>query len=53
MTTGRSDLWKRPGYSLGEMLAALVIAAMILTVILSVYGQVQRAADAVIEMAPQ
>ncbi len=36
------------GYSLGEMLAALVIAAMVLTAILSIYGQVQQASSAVI-----
>lgn len=36
------------GYSLGEMLAALVIGAMVLTAILGVYGQANRAADAVL-----
>jgi len=38
----------RRGYSLGEMLAALVIGAMVLTAILGVYGQANRAAEAVL-----
>ncbi len=37
------------GYSLGEMLAALVIGAMVLTAILGVYGQANRAAEAVLD----
>jgi len=37
-----------PGYSLGEMLAALVIGAMVLTAILGIYGRADRAADAVL-----
>jgi Tfp pilus assembly protein PilV len=38
----------RRGYSLGEMLAALVIGAMVLTAILGVYGRANRAAEAVL-----
>jgi hypothetical protein len=38
----------RPGYSLGEMLAALVIGALVLTAILAVYSRANRAADAVL-----
>jgi hypothetical protein len=41
--------WNRPGYSLGEMLAAMVIAAAILTTILGIYGRVQQAGSAAIE----
>jgi len=37
-----------PGYSLGEMLAALVIGAMVLTAVLGIYGRANRAADAVL-----
>lgn len=37
------------GYSLGEMLASMVIGAMVLTAILGVYGRANRAADAVLE----
>jgi hypothetical protein len=37
------------GYSLGEMLAALVIAAMILTAVLGIYGRANQAADAVVK----
>lgn len=37
------------GYSLGEMIAVLVIAAMLLTAILGVYGRANRAAEAVLE----
>lgn len=36
-----------PGYSLGEMLAALVIGAMVLTAILGIYGRANQAAEAV------
>lgn len=36
------------GYSLGEMLAALVIGAMVLIAILEVYGRANRAAEAVL-----
>ncbi|MBN2130636.1 MAG: prepilin-type N-terminal cleavage/methylation domain-containing protein [Sedimentisphaerales bacterium] len=36
------------GFSLGEMLAALVIGAMVLTAILGVYARANRAADAVL-----
>jgi len=38
----------RPGFSLGEMLVALVIGAMVLTAILTVYGRMNDAADAVL-----
>lgn len=38
----------RPGFSLGEMLAAVIIGAMMLTAILSIYGRVNRAAEAVL-----
>jgi hypothetical protein len=38
----------RSGYSLGEVLVALVIGAMILTAILSVYTRANRAAEAVL-----
>jgi len=39
----------RPGISsLGEMIVALVIGAMVLTAILTVYGQANRAAEAVL-----
>jgi hypothetical protein len=44
--TGQSRF--RRGYSLGEMLAALVIGAMVLTAILGIYGQANRAAEAVL-----
>ncbi len=37
----------RAGYSLAEMLAAMVIAAMVLTAILGVYARANRAAQAV------
>jgi len=37
----------RGGYSLGEMLVAMVIGAMVLTAILGVYGRAHRAAEAV------
>ncbi len=37
------------GYSLGEMLAALVIGALVLTAILGIYGRVQQAGNAVVE----
>jgi len=37
-----------PGFSLGEMLVALVIGAMVLTAILTVYGRMNDAADAVL-----
>lgn len=41
--------WRRQaGFSLGEMLAAVIIGAMILTAILGVYGRANRAADAVL-----
>lgn len=36
-----------PGYSLGEMLAALVIGSMVLTAILSIYGRANHASEAV------
>jgi hypothetical protein len=36
------------GYSLGEMIVVLVIAAMVLTAILGVYGRANRAAEAVL-----
>ncbi len=38
----------RAGFSLGEMLAALVIGAMVLAAILGVYARANRAADAVL-----
>jgi prepilin-type N-terminal cleavage/methylation domain-containing protein len=38
----------RPGFSLGEMLVALVIGAMVLTAILTVYGRMNDASDAVL-----
>jgi hypothetical protein len=38
----------RAGYSLGEMLAAMVIGAMVLTAILGVYSRANRAAEAVL-----
>ncbi len=45
---GRPAARSGRGYSLGEMLAALVIGAMVLTAILGVYGRVQQASQAVI-----
>ena len=36
------------GFSLGEMLAAVIISAMMLTAILSIYGRANRAAEAVL-----
>ncbi len=36
-----------PGYSLGEMLAALIIGSMILTAVLSIYGRANQASEAV------
>jgi hypothetical protein len=38
----------RAGFSLGEMIVTVVIAAMILTAILTVYGRANHAADAVL-----
>ena len=38
----------RPGWSLGEMLVALVIGAMVLTAILTVYSRANHAAEAVL-----
>jgi len=38
----------RSGHSLGEMLVALVIGAMVLTAILGVYGRANRASEAVL-----
>jgi prepilin-type N-terminal cleavage/methylation domain-containing protein len=49
MTVGRSDLRYRSGFSLGEMLAAMVIASLVLTAVLSIYERAQRAASAMIE----
>lgn len=46
-TSTRQSRFRR-GYSLGEMLAALVIGAMVLTAILGVYAQANRAAEAVL-----
>jgi len=37
-----------PGFSLGEMLAALIIGAMVLVAVLTVYGRMNDAADAVL-----
>ena len=39
----------RPGYSLAEMIAVLVILAMVLTAVLSVYTRANRAAGSVLE----
>jgi prepilin-type N-terminal cleavage/methylation domain-containing protein len=39
---------RREGFSLGEMLVAMVIGAMILTAVLSIYNRANRAADAVL-----
>ena len=39
---------RRAGFSLGEMLAALVIGALVLTAILAVYSRADRAAEAVL-----
>ena len=36
------------GFSLAEMLAAIVIAAMVLTAVLAVYGRANRASEAVL-----
>jgi len=47
MATERSARF-RSGYSLAEMLAVLVITAMVLTAILSVYTRANRAAEAVL-----
>lgn len=49
MKTANRQPGFRRGYSLGEMLAALVIGAMVLTAILGVYGQANRAAEAVLD----
>ena len=38
----------RPGFSLGEMLAVVIIGSMVLVAILSVYGRATDAADAVL-----
>jgi len=38
----------QPGFSLGEMLVALIIGAMVLTAVLTVYGRMNDAADAVL-----
>ena len=38
----------RPGFSLGEMLATVIIGAMILTAILGIYGRANQAANAVL-----
>lgn len=41
--------WRhQAGFSLAEMLAAVIIGAMILTAVLGVYGRANRAADAVL-----
>lgn len=41
--------WKHPsGFSLGEMLATVIIGGMILTAILSIYNRANHAADAVL-----
>ena len=37
----------RPGFSLAEMLAAMVIGAMVLVAVLSVYNRAERSAAAV------
>jgi prepilin-type N-terminal cleavage/methylation domain-containing protein len=37
----------RPGFSLAEMLAAVVLGAMVLVAVLGIYGQANRAAEAV------
>ena len=37
-----------PGFSLGELLAVVIVGSMILTVILTIYGRAQQAADAVL-----
>lgn len=39
----------RAGFSLGEMLAVVIIGAMILTALLGIYGRVNRAAQAVLK----
>ncbi len=39
----------RAGFSLGEMLVTVVIGAMILTAILTIYGRANQAADAVLQ----
>jgi hypothetical protein len=39
---------RRSGFSLGEMLAAVIIGAMILTALLGVYGRANQAADAIL-----
>ncbi|MBN1360775.1 MAG: hypothetical protein JW993_09295 [Sedimentisphaerales bacterium] len=44
-TAGKRRLYS--GYSLGEMLAALVIGAMVLTSVLSIYGRANQASEAV------
>jgi type II secretory pathway component PulJ len=49
MQSGRTDIRSWRGFSIGEMLAALVIAAFVLTAILSVYNRVQQAGNAVVE----
>lgn len=38
----------RSGYSLGEVLVALVIGAMVLTAVLTIYGRANRAAEAIL-----
>jgi hypothetical protein len=48
MTSRRSDRRNREGFSLGEMLATLVISALMLTAVLGIYARTRRAADAVI-----
>lgn len=48
-TPGETRQWRRPyGFSLGEMLATVIIGTMILTAILSIYGRANRAASAVL-----
>lgn len=47
----RDDRRKRrlpSGFSLGELLAVVIVGAMILTAILTIYGRAQQAADAVL-----